>query len=73
MLAYFYLGSLEWQDNINLNNEDYIILKRRLINDTNLPLVLINYFKYIYNLEFGEKPNYKLLLDAFRNEIERET
>lgn len=73
MLAYFYLGSLEWQDNINLNNEDYIILKSRLINDTNLPLVLINYFKYIYNLEFGEKPNYKLLLDAFRNEIETET
>ena len=72
MLAYFYLGSLDWQNNTSLNNEDYIILKTRLIYNPQLPLVLINYFKYIYNLEFGDKPNYKLLLDAFRNEIERE-
>ena len=72
MLAYFYLGSLEWQGNTTFTNEDYVVLKRRLIDNPELPEVLIKYFKYVYNLEFGEKPNYALLMDKFRNELERE-
>jgi serine/threonine protein kinase len=71
MLAYFYLGSLEWQDNTTFTNEDYVVFKKRLINNPELPEVLIKYFKYVYNLEFGEKPNYTLLMNDFRDELER--
>jgi casein kinase I family protein HRR25 len=72
MLAYFYLGSLEWQDNTSFTNEDYIILKKRLIYNPELPEVLIKYFKYVYNLEFGEKPNYTLLINNFMSKLESE-
>ena len=45
MLAYFYLGSLEWQGNTTFTNEDYVVLKKRLIDNPELPEVLIKYFK----------------------------
>ena len=73
MLAYFYLGSLEWQNNTRLSTDDFIYLKSKLITNPLLPSVLVNYFKYVYALEFEEKPNYGLLIDNFKYELERET
>jgi serine/threonine protein kinase len=70
MLAYFYLGSLEWEGNNALTNNEYIYLKSKLVENDLLPKVLIDYFKYIRSLEFEEKPNYELFMDNFKREIE---
>ena len=70
MLAYFYLGSLEWQNNTILSKDDFIYLKSKLITNPLLPSVLVEYFKYVYALKFEEKPNYGLLIDNFKNELE---
>ena len=70
MLAYFYLGSLEWEGNNVYTNEEYVYLKRKLVEKDRFPEVLVNYFKYVRSLEFEEKPNYELFMDYFRREIE---
>jgi serine/threonine protein kinase len=79
MLIYFYLGSLPWQDiselsvtneNMHENMHETIInLKTQLLFTTSIPIVLINYMKYVRNLEFEEKPNYTLLIDNFKNNL----
>ncbi len=69
MLAYFYLGSLEWQSIDSLKDNQYIYLKEQIIYNKDLPEVLINYIKYVRNLDFGEKPNYSLLIDNFKKDI----
>ena len=68
MLLYFYLGSLSWQTD---RETPSIIVKAKqnIINETNIPVVLINYMKYVRSLEFEEKPNYYLLSDNFKREI----
>jgi serine/threonine protein kinase len=68
MLLYFYLGSLGWQTDIS---SIIIKAKQDIINETNIPVVLINYMKYARSLEFEEKPNYYLLCDNFKREIEK--
>ena len=69
MLIYFYLGSLSWQDNSELSNDKIKYLKSQIdIND--LPDILINYMKYVKNLDFFEKPNYNLIIDSYKKEIE---
>jgi len=70
MLAYFYLGSLEWEGNNLYTNEEYVYLKNKLVENECLPEVLVNYIKYVRSLEFEEKPNYELFMDYFRREIE---
>jgi serine/threonine protein kinase len=69
MLLYFYLGELPWQDNkINTNN-DIKYMKKNLKLE-GMPEVLVNYMKYVKSMEFIEKPNYYLLIDNFKREIE---
>ena len=68
LLLYLMKGSLPW-DNINEEseiNEILIIYKMKqymtpemLFKD--LPLQMINFYKYCKNLEFEQKPNYKYL------------
>ena len=68
LLLYLMKGSLPW-DNINEEseiNEILIIYKMKqymtpemLFRD--LPLQMINFYKYCKNLEFEQKPNYKYL------------
>jgi serine/threonine protein kinase len=71
MLIYFYLGSLSWQDNSELSNDDIKYLKSQIdINVFDLPDILINYMKYVKKLEFFEKPNYNLIIDSYKKEIE---
>jgi serine/threonine protein kinase len=70
MLAYFYLGSLEWEGNAKFNSDEYIFLKSKLVKNECLPVVLINYIKYVRSLEFEEKPNYDLFMDNFKREID---
>jgi hypothetical protein len=69
MLLYFYLGSLSWQTFTETGFE-IIKSKQHIINESNVPAVLINYMKYVRSLEFEEKPNYCLLSDNFKREIE---
>ena len=67
MLAYFYLGNLPWQ-NIE-ENEKIKKLKENIINNVNLPDILVNYIKYVRLLNFNETPNYYLIIEKFKNEI----
>ena len=75
MLVYFYLGTLSWQDISELThngniNETIKHLKTSVFEKGNLPDVLINYIKYVRSLEFEENPNYFLIIDNFKREIE---
>ena len=70
MLIYFYLGSLPWQQ-LKYDNSTIKLLKQNIIENNNIiPFVLIDYLKYIRSLEYDEKPNYSLLIDNFKLEIE---
>ena len=76
MLIYFYKGSLPWQGLIADSKEEKyekIFLKKKNISIEELcdglPMEFKQYFKYCYNLNFSEKPNYRylesLLLNVF--------
>jgi len=65
MLIYFYFGELMWKD--YSSNEMIKILKNNIINDENIPKILIQYFKIIKCLEFKETPNYDLLINIFKD------
>lgn len=70
MLIYFYLGILPWQETI-LNEDINIIKKKQVITEKdNIPLVLINYMKYVRSLEYEENPNYILIMDNLKRELE---
>jgi hypothetical protein len=70
MLVFFYLGTLPWQeltsDNINIIKK----LKQDIIGNDKLPQILVNYIKYVRSLEYEEKPNYFLIVDNFKRELE---
>jgi casein kinase 1 epsilon len=76
MLIYFYFGSLSWQMDTKTDFEivktqmDIVKAKHDIINEDKLPSILINYMKYVRSLRFEEKPNYYLLSDNFKREIE---
>jgi hypothetical protein len=71
MLIYFYMGELEWRNSFHSSNENEIIsLKESVQMNNKYPLVLLNYMKYIRNLEFDETPNYSIIIDSFKREIE---
>jgi hypothetical protein len=68
MLFYFYKGTLPWD---NEQNENIIInLKNEIANDDTYPIVLLDLLKYVRCIEFEEKPNYFLIIDNFKREIE---
>ena len=73
MMLYFYLGELSWQDLIVGSNKDIdeeIKNRKKNLKIESLPEVLVNYMKYIKNMEFTEKPNYFLIIDNFKRAIE---
>jgi casein kinase I family protein HRR25 len=59
ILYYFYYGSLSWQKKDGKTNEEKIKLKEQIINNN----IFANYFKYVRELEFNEKPNYQYLIE----------
>jgi casein kinase 1 epsilon len=68
MLIYFYMGSLPWN---TVSNEQTIInLKNEILNNNKIPLVLLDFLRYSRSMEYEEKPNYYLIIDNFRREIE---
>jgi serine/threonine protein kinase len=74
MLIYFYLGTLPWRDISELsnssNNEKIKQLKEIIIEDDSVPLCLKNYLNYTRSLKFEEEPNYKLIINNFKLELE---
>jgi casein kinase I family protein HRR25 len=71
MLIYFYTGSLPWN---NISDEDVIInLKTNIVNilnNNNCPQILLDFLINIRSMTFEEKPNYYLIIDNFKREIE---
>jgi serine/threonine protein kinase len=73
MLIYLFLGELEWQDirflNYKNNIHNIIIMKKNMINNENVPFILREFLRSVFDLEFGEKPEYCIYIDAFTKEI----
>ena len=69
MMLYFYLGELSWQHLIEGSNEDIKYMKKNLKLES-IPEVLVNYIKYVKNMEFNENPNYYIIIDNFKRSIE---
>lgn len=68
MLLYFYMGFLPWN---NVSDEEIIInLKNNILKDNRYPLVLLDFLRYSRTMEYEEKPNYYLIIDNFKREIE---
>jgi casein kinase I family protein HRR25 len=70
MLAFFYLGTLSWQEMVSENIEMIKKLKEDIILNDKLPQILVNYIKYVRSLEYEETPNYFLIVDNFKRELE---
>jgi len=70
MLLYLYKGSLEWQKIEDITK--IMSMKQKIIQNENIPEILRNYLKYVRCLEFEETPNYFLLTDMFKREINGE-
>jgi serine/threonine protein kinase len=85
MLIYFYLGELEWIDNIkeehendqtNENkfdfeseNKDVKNKKELIVDNNNIPEVLLEFYKEVRQLDFEERPNYEKYIDSFTQEL----
>jgi serine/threonine protein kinase len=68
MLLYLYKGDLEWQQ---IGDTKKILnMKQKITQNENIPEILCNYLKYVRCLEFEETPNYILLTDMFKREID---
>lgn len=68
MLLYLYNGTLDWN---NESNEIKILnMKQNVLNYDNIPNVIINYIKLVKSLDYEETPNYNLIIDEFKKEIE---
>ena len=74
MLIYFYKGCLPWQllfDDENIKQLKQSIAEVPEIPEIpKIPEVLSEYIKYIRGLEFSEKPNYDLIIDLFKKELQ---
>jgi casein kinase 1 epsilon len=69
MLMYFYTGKLPW--NTISDDQTIIILKNEILNnDTTYPFALLDFLRYCRSMEYEEKPNYYLIIDNFKREIE---
>jgi serine/threonine protein kinase len=75
ILIYFYFGKLEWindgyEDTFELEN-NYVRRKKETFfnNNTNIPKVLLEFYKMVIHLEFKERPNYEKYIDSFRKEL----
>jgi serine/threonine protein kinase len=73
MLFYFILGNLPWREidfSKNIKIDSIILLKKTIMNDINIPNILVEYINYVKNLEFEEEPKYELWIHNFKKEIE---
>jgi serine/threonine protein kinase len=74
MLIYFYFGKLDWindeyQDTFELENNYVKSLKQLILDNDNIPKVLLEFYKQVRRLEFEEKPKYEKYIDNFREEL----
>jgi casein kinase I family protein HRR25 len=67
MLIYFYLGFLPWDE---LSSTYIKESKQNITKNDNIPLVLIDYIKYVTNLKYEENPVYSILIDMCNKEID---
>lgn len=70
MLLYFYNGNLPWR---NIVDENLIITsKKNFLNENSInnSNCILDFLKYIRAMEYEEKPNYYLIIDNFKREIE---
>lgn len=70
MLVFFYLGTLPWQELTSENIDIIQKLKQDITSNDKIPQILVNYIKYVRSLEYEEKPNYFLIIDNFKRELE---
>jgi serine/threonine protein kinase len=70
MLVFFYLGTLPWQEFTSENIDMIKKSKEDITSNDKLPQILVNYIKYVRSLEYEEKPNYFLIIDNFKRELE---
>lgn len=66
-LIYLFYGSLPWQNyygSMQIKRDKSIHIKQII---PNLPEVFDDYFTYVFNLDFDQKPNYQFLLGLFFN------
>ena len=68
MLIYFYIGYLDWSE-LKIIDE-IVILKQAVVTNNKYPRILLNYMKYVKSLEFEEAPNYSIIIDDFKREID---
>jgi serine/threonine protein kinase len=68
MLLYFYSGYLPW-NHID-DDESIVLLKQDIINNQSYPSVILDFLKYIKLIKYDEKPNYYLIIDSFKKNIE---
>lgn len=71
MLIYFYLGDLEWQKTDSTNHNLIKEMKTNIIYNTKIPLILIEYIKFVRSIEFEEKPFYHMLFEMLKMEIDK--
>ena len=68
ILIYFYMGFLPWN---NISDEEKIIdFKNDILKDNKYPFILLEFLRYSRTMEYEEKPNYYLIIDNFKREIE---
>lgn len=70
MLAFFYLGTLPWQEMVSENIDIIKNLKQDIVINSKLPQILVNYINYVRSLKYEETPNYNFIIDNFTREIE---
>ena len=62
------MGFLPWN---NVLDEEIIInFKNEILKNDKCPLVILEFLRYSRSLEYEEKPNYYLIIDNFKREIE---
>jgi hypothetical protein len=84
MLIYFFFGELDWindkNDNeyninsINLNefgseNEYVRSKKESIVSNSDIPKVILEFYKNVRALEFKERPTYEKYIHNFREEL----
>jgi serine/threonine protein kinase len=74
ILIYFYFGKLDWineeyQDTFELENNYVKSIKQLLINNKNIPNILLDFYTKIRRLDFEERPTYEKYIDSFREEL----
>lgn len=68
MLLYFYNGNLPWE---NMEDEKLIInSKKKILNENKNPTYILDLLRYVKAMEYDEKPNYYLIIDNFKKEID---